>query len=103
MALKVNLATSDMGIPFAGAYANIERYVGDKNAIQVVINFYASQEAYAAGATPVMRGMYEVAGLETKQFANVTVAGAIYSLLKSGSAINMNTQSTSDFAAAIDC
>ena len=103
MALKVDLATSDMGIPFAGAYANIERYVGDQNALQVVINFYASQAAYEAGATPVMRGMYEVSGLTTKQFANVTVAGAIYALLKGGSAINMNTQSTTDFASATDC
>lgn len=53
MALKLSIATSNVGVPFAEAYARITTVFGTKDQIQYKVSVSASADARAAGAREV--------------------------------------------------
>lgn len=61
MALKLNLESSDVGIPVPDAYARITNWVGNKDQTQFSIEFYASEAARHGGARPIRSEAYYVA------------------------------------------
>jgi hypothetical protein len=58
MALKLSIPTSNVGIPFAEAYARITNIFGDKNRLQYQVAVYATAEARQANAQDVTQYAY---------------------------------------------
>lgn len=53
MALKISIATSNVGVPFAEAYARITNIYGNKDQVQYQVSVSASADARALNAQEV--------------------------------------------------
>lgn len=53
MALKISIATSNVGVPFAEAYARITNIFGNKDQVQYQVSVSANADARAANAQEV--------------------------------------------------
>lgn len=53
MALKISIATSNVGVPFAEAYARITNIFGNKDQVQYQVSVSATADARAANAQEV--------------------------------------------------
>jgi hypothetical protein len=53
MALKISIPTSNVGVPFAEAYARITAIIGTKDQIQYKVSISANADARAAEAREV--------------------------------------------------
>lgn len=87
MALQISLADCNVGIPCPQAYATIAHlsFDANSNVVQVAVNIYANQAAFAAGKTPVGGGVYSGAAgtdipLLTQSLPN-GVLGTLYTWL----------------------
>jgi hypothetical protein len=58
MALKISIATSNVGIPFAEAYARITNIFGNKDQVQYQVAVYATADARQANAQEVGQHAY---------------------------------------------
>ena len=54
MALIVDLPQTEVGVPMAATYARVVMVRADKDGLQIQVLHYASAEARAAGAQPVL-------------------------------------------------
>lgn len=71
MALKLNLESTDIGIPVSGAYARITNWVGNKEQTQFTVEFYASGDARDAGARSIRTEAYYVSTTEAPSLAGM--------------------------------
>ena len=60
MALKLSIPTSQVGAPFAEAYARISHYHGWTNTVVVHVAIYASSDARHISAQPVDTRTHEM-------------------------------------------
>ena len=58
MALKLSIPTSNVGIPFAEAYARITNIFGNKDQVQYQVAVYATEDARQANAQDVAQHAY---------------------------------------------
>lgn len=68
MALKVNLATSAIGVPIDGAYARITGVRLDKEVADIQVTFHASPNARVANAQAVQVRHYTAPMADLKAF-----------------------------------
>ena len=89
MALKLQKATH-FGIDLAEAYAKIECFNGNKNGIDITVNFYANADARETNKRPIANSGYSFAFNENSK-KNIIAQG--YEYLKT----------LEEFAGAEDC
>ena len=58
MSLKLSILTSNVGIPFAEAYARITNIFGNKDQVQYQVAIYATADARQANAQDVAQHAY---------------------------------------------
>jgi hypothetical protein len=58
MALKISIATSNVGVPFAEAYARITNIFGNKDQVQYQVSVSANADARATNAQEVARHVF---------------------------------------------
>jgi len=71
MALKLNLESTDIGIPVSGAYARITNWVGNKEQTQFSVEFYASEGARQDGSRSVRTEAYYVSTAKAPSLAGM--------------------------------
>lgn len=78
MALKLNLPTTQFGVPAPQAYAKITNFFGTKDQIQVQVAIYYDEQARAENRSTVMENAHYI-NIEDLQG---DIIPAIYSVLK---------------------
>ena len=78
MALKLNLATTQFGVPAPEAYARITNFFGTKDQLQVQVAVYYNEEARQGNASTVLEHAHYIAMEDLKG----DLIPAIYAVLK---------------------
>ena len=78
MALKLNLASTQFGVPAPQAYARITNFFGTKDQIQVQVEVHATEQARQAGWPSVAQHAHYI-GMED---LSGDLIPAIYNVLK---------------------
>jgi hypothetical protein len=78
MALKLNLASTQFGVPAPQAYARITNFFGTKDQIQVQVAIYYNEEARHGNMATVKENAHYIA-IES---LNGDIIPAIYEILK---------------------
>jgi hypothetical protein len=89
MALKLNLESTQFGVPAPQAYARITNFFGTKDNIQVQVAIYFNEEARQGNMATVKENAHYIAIEDLKG----DLIPAIYGVLKT----------FSDYAGATDC
>ena len=89
MALKLNLASTQFGVPAPQAYARITNFFGTKDQIQVQVAIYFNEEARQNNMATVKENAHYIAIEDLKG----DLIPAIYEVLKT----------FTDYAGATDC
>ena len=89
MALKLNLESTQFGVPAPEAYARITNFFGTKDQIQVQVAIYFNEEARQNNMATVKENAHYIA-IES---LNGDIIPAIYEILKT----------FSDYEGAVDC
>ena len=89
MALKLNLASTQFGVPAPQAYAKITNFFGTKDQIQVQVAIYFNEEARQGNMATVKENAHYIAIEDLKG----DLIPAIYEVLKT----------FSDYSGATDC
>jgi len=84
MALKINLTSTQYGLPASQAYVKVMNFNGDKNNIMAMVATYYNAESATAGARPLDQKPYQfsVGQINTESGEDGVLAG-IYNCLKS--------------------
>ena len=91
MALKLNLASTQFGVPAPDAYARITNFFGTKDQVQVQVAIYYNEEARQGNMATVKENAHYI-GLADLPEGKAFIP-AIYEVLKT----------FSDYAGATDC
>ena len=78
MALKLNLPTTQFGVPAPEAYARITNFFGTKDQLQVQVAVHYNEEARQGGASTVLEHAHYIAMEDLKG----DLIPAIYAILK---------------------
>ena len=89
MALKLNLASTQFGVPAPDAYARITNFFGTKDQVQVQVAIYYNEDARHSNMATVKENAHYIAIEDLKG----DLMPAIYGVLKT----------FSDYAGATDC
>lgn len=73
MAIKLNLESSDVGIPVPDAYARITNWVGNKDQTQFSVEFYVNETARHNEARPIRSEAYYVATTDAPDLSGMYV------------------------------
>ena len=94
MALKINLISTQYGIPATEAYVRVMNFNGDKNHMMAMIATYYNSESAATGARPLDQKPYQFAvGQVNTEAGGDGVLAGIYNCLKT----------LPEFSGAVDC
>jgi hypothetical protein len=94
MALKINLTSTQYGVPATQAYVRVLNFNGDKNHMMAMVATYYNAESAAAGARPLDQKPYQFAvGQINTESGDDGVLAGIYNSLKT----------LPEFSGAIDC